>query len=104
MAQTAATAAATSAQTIEGFVGEQMDNARMGPLHWRVLALVAPRYFCDVIDFTLFGALVPVLIKSGFVPHQQVPWVGSTPLPGLFVGPLAQGAFTDPFGRQPAYQ
>ena len=30
-----------SAQTIEGYVGEQMDNARLGPLHWRVLALVA---------------------------------------------------------------
>ena len=104
MAQSAATAAATSAQTIEGFVGEQMDNARMGSLHWRVLALVAGGYFCDVIDFTIFGALVPDLIKSGFVTQQQVPWIGSTTLLGLFVGTLAQGEFTDRFGRKTVYQ
>jgi putative MFS transporter len=91
-------------QTVEAYVGEQMDNARMGPLHWRVLALVASGYFCDVIDFTIFGALVPDLIKSGFVTQQQVPWIGSTTLLGLFVGTLAQGEFTDRFGRKTVYQ
>jgi hypothetical protein len=29
------------AQTIEAYVGEAMDNTPMGPIHWRVLALVA---------------------------------------------------------------
>jgi putative MFS transporter len=104
MAQSAATAAAASAQTIEGFVGEQMDNARLGPLHWRVLALVASGYFCDVIDFTIFGALVPDLIRTGFVTQQQVPWIGSITLLGLFVGTLGQGEFTDRFGRKTVYQ
>ena len=104
MAQTAAGAVATSAQTIEGFVGEQLDNARMGPIHWRVLALVAAGYFCDVIDFTIFGALVPDLIKSGFVTQQQVPWIGSITLLGLFVGTLGQGELTDRFGRKAVYQ
>jgi len=98
MAQTA------MGQTIEAYVGEQMDNARMGPLHWRVLALVASGYFCDVIDFTIFGALVPDLIKSGFVTQQQVPWIGSITLLGLFVGTLGQGEFTDRFGRKAVYQ
>src|SRR3954454_3253273 len=93
-----------SAQTIEGYVGEQMDNARLGPLHWRVLALVASGYFCDVIDFTIFGALVPDLIKSGFVTQQQVPWIGSTTLLGLGIGTLGQGEFTDRFGRKAVYQ
>src|SRR5438132_605422 len=74
MAQ-AAQARAASSQTIEGYVGETMDNARMGPIHWRVLALVASGYFCDVMDFTIFGALVPDLIKSGFVTQAQVPWI-----------------------------
>jgi putative MFS transporter len=95
---------AASAQTIEGFVGETMDNARLGPVHWRVLALVASGYFCDVLDFTIFGALVPDLLKSGFVTSSQVPWIGSTTLAGLFVGTLAQGEFTDRFGRKAVYQ
>src|SRR5438477_789200 len=99
-----AQAQSASGQTVEAYVGEQMDNARMGALHWRVLALVASGYFCDVIDFTIFGALVPDLIKSGFVTQQQVPWIGSATLLGLFVGTLGQGEFTDRFGRKAVYQ
>ena len=95
---------AQSAQTIEAYVGDQMDNARMGPLHWRVLALVASGYFCDVLDFTIFGALVPDLIKSGFLTQAQVPSIGSITLLGLFVGTLGQGEFTDRFGRKAVYQ
>ena len=62
-----AQSAPAMAQTIEAYVGERMDDARMGPVHWQVLALVASGYFFDVLDFTIFGALVPDLIKSGFV-------------------------------------
>ena len=76
----------------------------MGPLHWRVLALVAAGYFFDVLDFTIFGALVPDLIRSGFVTQQQVPWIGSITLLGLFIGTLGQGEFTDRFGRKAVYQ
>src|SRR5437868_7537117 len=103
MAQ-AARAMPASPMTIEAYVGGTMDNARMGPIHWRVLALVASGYFCDVMDFTIFGALVPDLIKSGFVTQAQVPWIGSATLAGLFVGTLAQGEFTDRFGRSAVYQ
>ena len=93
-----------TAQTIESFVGDAMDEARMGPLHWRLLALVAAGYFFDVLDFTIFGALVPDLIRSGFVTQQQVPWIGSITLLGLFIGTLGQGEFTDRFGRKTVYQ
>ena len=95
---------ALTVQTIESFVGEAMDEARMGPLHWRLLALVAAGYFFDVLDFTIFGALVPDLIHSGFVTQQQVPWIGSVTLLGLFIGTLGQGEFTDRFGRKTVYQ
>src|SRR6201993_966642 len=81
-----------------------MDNARMGPVHWRVLALVASGYFLSVLDFTILGALVPDLIKSGFVTQAQVPWIGSVTVAGLFVGTLGQGEFTDRFGRKAVYQ
>ena len=95
---------ALTVQTIESYVGEAMDEARMGPVHWRVLGLVAAGYFFDVLDFTIFGALVPDLLKSGFVTQQQVPWIGSATALGLFVGTLGQGEFTDRFGRKAVYQ
>ena len=95
---------ALTAQTIESFVGDAMDNARMGPIQWQVLALAAGGYFFDVMDFTIFGALVPDLLRSGFVTQQQIPWVGSATALGLFVGTLGQGEFTDRFGRKTIYQ
>lgn len=95
---------AQSARTIEAFVGEAMDNAPMGRTQWHVLALAAGGYFFDVMDFTIFGALVPDLLKSGFVTGAQIPWVGSATALGLFVGTLGQGEFTDRFGRKAIYQ
>ena len=53
-------------QTIEGFVNAALDDAKISPLHKRVIGLIAAGYFCDVIDFTVFGSLVPFIIKSGF--------------------------------------
>src|SRR6267143_1424842 len=99
-----AQSAPATAQTIEAYVGETMDAARMGPIHWQVLALVASGLFFDVLDFTIFGALVPDLIKSGFVTQAQVPWIGSVTVAGLFVGTIGQGEFTDRFGRKAVYQ
>jgi hypothetical protein len=52
------------AQTIEAFVGNALDEAKISPLHRKVIALIAAGYFFDVIDFTVFGALVPFLLQS----------------------------------------
>jgi putative MFS transporter len=90
--------------TVEAYVAQMMDEARMGRIHWLVLALVSSGLFFDVIDFTIFGTLVPDLLKSGFVTQQQVPWIGSATVAGLFVGTLGQGEFTDRFGRKAVYQ
>jgi putative MFS transporter len=38
------------------------------------------------------------------VTQQQVPWIGSITLLGLFIGTLGQGEFTDRFGRKAVYQ
>jgi len=92
------------AQSIESFVGETMDNARMTPIHWRVLALVAGGYFFDVLDLTILGALVPDMIKTNFITAPQVAMVGSSTLIGLLIGCVGQGEFTDRFGRKAVYQ
>src|SRR5438309_11773225 len=94
----------TSGQTIEAYVGAQLDNARMGPVHWRVLALVAGGYFFDVLDFTIFGALVPDIIQSGFATAYQVSWVGFATLIGLGIGTPGQGQFPDRVGRKAVYE
>jgi putative MFS transporter len=92
------------AQTIEGFVGSSLDEARMSPIHWRVFALIAAGYFFDVADYVILGSLIPDMTRSGFATAPQIATVASATLFGLFVGALAQGEFTDRFGRKTVYQ
>ena len=92
------------AQTVEGFVGTALDDARMSPIHWRVFALISAGYFFDVADYVILGALIPDMVRSGFATPAQIAIVASATLLGLFVGTLAQGEFTDRFGRKTVYQ
>ena len=87
------------AQTIEAYVGSALDEAKISPLHKRVVALIAAGYFFDVIDFTVFGSLVPFILKSGFATGAQVAAVGSATVFGMFLGTAGQGEFSDRFGR-----
>jgi putative MFS transporter len=90
--------------TIEGFVGAALDEAKISPLHRRIIALIAAGYFCDVIDFTAFGSLVPFIIKSGFASAAQTALIGSATIFGLALGTAGQGEFSDRFGRRFIYQ
>lgn len=92
------------AQTIEAYVGAQMDDAKLGPIHWRVFALIAAGYFFDVSNFIVLGALVPNMIHSHFLTPGEVATVASAQTFGLFVGTVGQGEFTDRWGRKAVYQ
>ncbi|MFZ0846289.1 MAG: MFS transporter [Pseudolabrys sp.] len=92
------------AQSIEAFVGNALDNAKISPLHRRVVALIAAGYFFDVIDFTIFGSLVPYILQSKFATGAEVAAIGSATIFGLFVGTTGQGEFSDRFGRRFIYQ
>jgi len=95
---------APGAQTIEGFVGQALDEAKISPLHKRVIGLIAAGYFCDVIDFTVFGSLVPLIIKSGFGGAADAAMIGSATIFGLAIGTAGQGELSDRFGRRFIYQ
>jgi len=92
------------ARTIEGFVGTALDEAKISPLHRRVIALIAAGYFFDVIDFTIFGSLVPYIISSKFASAPEAGLVGAATVFGMFVGTAGQGQLSDRFGRRFIYQ
>jgi MFS transporter, putative metabolite:H+ symporter len=104
MATLTAQAVGGSAQTIESFVNASLDDAKISPLHRRVIGLIAAGYFFDVIDFTVFGSLVPFILKSGFATPAQTAAIGSATVFGLFLGTAGQGEFSDRFGRRFIYQ
>jgi putative MFS transporter len=92
------------AQTIEAFVGSALDEATISPLHKKIVALIAAGYFFDVIDFTVFGSLVPFILQSKFATGPEVAAIGSATVFGLFIGTAGQGEFSDRFGRRFIYQ
>ena len=92
------------AQTIEGFVGTALDDAKISPLHRRIIGLIAAGYFFDVIDFTVFGSLVPYILQSKFATGAEVAGIGSAAVFGMFIGTAGQGEFSDRFGRRFIYQ
>ena len=91
-------------QTIEAFVGESLDEAKISPLHRRVIGLIAAGYFFDVIDFTVFGSLVPYILQSKFASGAEVAAIGSATIFGMCIGTAGQGEFSDRFGRRFIYQ
>jgi putative MFS transporter len=86
------------------YVDSTLDDAKLGPLHYRVLALITFAYFFDVIDFTILGSLVPDMIHSGFAVPAEIGAIGTAQLVGLFIGTAGQGEFTDRFGRKRVFQ
>ena len=92
------------AQTIEGFVGTSLDNAKISPLHVKVVALIAAGYFFDVIDLIVLGSLIPDMLATKFATGPEAAWIGSATVLGMFIGAAGQGQFSDRWGRKTVYQ
>ena len=60
------------AQTIEAFVGQSLDDAKISPLHIKVISLIAAGYFFDVIDYIVQGSLFPDMKASGLRERRRV--------------------------------
>ena len=88
------------ATSIVDHVDRTLDEAKLGPVHYRVLALISFAYFFDVIDFIILGSLVPDMVRSGFAVPAQIGAIGTAQLVGLFLGSAGQGEFTDRYGRK----
>src|SRR6516162_382731 len=92
------------AQTIEAYVGSALDEAKISPLHIKIISLIAAGYFFAMIDYIVQGSLLPDMIKSGFATPDGAAAVVSATTLGMFIGTCAQGEFTDRFGRRFVYQ
>lgn len=85
-------------------VGRTLDEARLTPVHKRIFALIAAGYFVDVIDYAIFGSMIPIMLSENFATRGQLALVGSAQLFGLAIGTFFQGQFTDRIGRKTIYQ
>jgi putative MFS transporter len=103
-ATTAAAQVGAQSQSIQAFVGHALDEAKITPLHIKIISLIAAGYFFDVIDYIVQGSLFPDMVKSGFTTQAGAAAIVSATTIGMFIGTAAQGEFTDRFGRRFVYQ
>lgn len=91
------------AQTIEAYVGNALDEAKITPLHVKVISLIAAGYFFDVIDLIVLGSLIQDMIASKFCTGPEAAIIGSATVFGMFIGAAGQGEFSDRWGRKTVY-
>ena len=92
------------ARSIVAYVDETLDNARLGPVHKRVLAIISAGLFFDVIDFIILGSLVPDMLRTHFATPAGMGTSAPPPCSGCSSARLGQGELTDRFGRRAIFQ
>jgi MFS family permease len=87
----AASQSVAADQSVQSFVAEGLENAKLSPLHMRVIALITAGFFLDLVDVAVFGSLVPDMVRSNFATAPQLGAVISATLFGTVVGSFGQG-------------
>jgi len=91
-------------RTDSEIIGEALDTSPLLAVHKRIIALIAAGYFLDVIDYVIFGSMIPSMLGENFATRGELALVGSAQLFGLAIGSFFQGQFTDRIGRKAVYQ
>ena len=90
--------------SVPEIIGEALDNSPLTRVHKWIVALIAAGYFLDVLDYVVFGSMIPMMLSEHFASRSALALVGSAQLFGLAIGTILQGQFTDRLGRKTVYQ
>ena len=92
------------AQTIEGFVGNALDEAKISPLHVKSSGS-SRRDISSTSSISRCSARsIPYMLQSKFATGAEAAAIGSATIFGMFIGTAGQGEFSDRFGRRFIYQ
>ena len=91
-------------RTDQDVVGEALDESRLTRTHKWIFGLIAGGYFIDVLDYVIFGSMIPIMLRDNFATRGELAMVGSAQLFGLALGTFFQGQLTDRIGRKTTYQ
>lgn len=81
-------------------VREEIANAEVGPYHWLIATLVGLAVFFDGYDTFSPAYVIHYVMKPWHLAPSQAGLLVSSGLVGFMFGSLAQGKFSDRFGRK----
>jgi len=82
---------------------EVLDDAALGPLHWRIWSVSAMGIFLDGLDLFVIGMALPLIIREFSPSPSLVGLIGAAALLGAVAGAAVGGPLTDRFGRKTIY-
>jgi putative MFS transporter len=92
--------AAPRAASVGLDVTAPLENARLGPAHWRVAGLLALALVIDIMKPASLGFVTPGMRTEYHVGAQTVSWLPFAALAGTVVGSVVWGVLADVYGRR----
>jgi putative MFS transporter len=81
-------------------VTASLENARLGPAHWRVTTLLALALVIDIMKPASLGFVTPGMMSEYHVGARTVAWLPFAALTGTVVGSVGWGVLADVYGRR----
>ena len=92
--------AAPRASAVVLDVTAPLENARLGPAHWRIAALLSVALIIDIMKPASLGFVTPGMKTEYQIGAQAVAWLPFAALAGTVVGSVVWGVLADIYGRR----
>jgi MFS transporter, putative metabolite:H+ symporter len=96
--------ARTEARTAEADVAARLDRVPVGGFHKRLLLVSGLGWMFDSMDVGIVSFVVAALAREWGLGPDQVAWIISIGLLGMFAGAAGSGTLADKFGRKTIFQ
>lgn len=81
-------------------IQEVIDQAKLTPMHWRVLFWCTMIILFDGYDLVIYGVVLPRLMDAWQIDSVTAGYIGSAALVGMMFGAAILGSLADKFGRK----
>ena len=85
-------------------IAERLDRLPLSRVHWKIVTVCGLGWLFDAMDTGIIAFVLAVLMKQWKLSTQQVGFIASIGLTGMFVGALLSGMLADRIGRRFLFQ
>jgi len=85
-------------------IAERLDHLPLSRIHWKIVTVCGLGWLFDAMDAGIIAFVLAVLMKQWKLSPDQVGFVASIGLAGMFAGALLSGILADRIGRKFLFQ
>ena len=85
-------------------IAQRLDTLPLSKVHWKIVYVCGLGWLFDAMDAGIIAFVLAVLMKQWNLSTDQVGWIASIGLMGMFAGSLMSGVLADRVGRKYLFQ